>query len=237
MNTVLFDLDGTLLPMEEDAFTKVYFKELCKMVAPLSIQPEPFVNAVWAGTKAMIMNDGEKSNYHRFWETFRTLIPCEWEEVCRVCDLFYANEFHRVKTATFPAPGVPEMVRMLRDKGYTVVLATNPVFPLVGVSTRLEWIGLETSDFDLLTSYENSRFCKPNPKYYQFILDTISRKPADCLMIGNNVQEDMCFEAMGGEVYLVTDHMDNKLGQPIKQYRQGSLADAVAMLNQLPSLH
>ena len=29
VNTILFDLDGTLLPMDQDSFTKAYFKALC----------------------------------------------------------------------------------------------------------------------------------------------------------------------------------------------------------------
>ena len=32
--TVLFDLDGTLLPMDQDAFTKGYFTLLVQKLAP-----------------------------------------------------------------------------------------------------------------------------------------------------------------------------------------------------------
>ena len=34
ITTVLFDLDGTLLPMDQDAFTKGYFKLLAKKLLP-----------------------------------------------------------------------------------------------------------------------------------------------------------------------------------------------------------
>ena len=30
MKIVMFDLDGTLLPMDQDVFVKAYFSELCK---------------------------------------------------------------------------------------------------------------------------------------------------------------------------------------------------------------
>ena len=34
ITTVLFDLDGTLLPMDNDVFTKCYFKLLVQQLAP-----------------------------------------------------------------------------------------------------------------------------------------------------------------------------------------------------------
>lgn len=34
LTTVLFDLDGTLLPMDNDEFTKGYFKLLAAKLAP-----------------------------------------------------------------------------------------------------------------------------------------------------------------------------------------------------------
>ena len=44
-------------------------------------------------------------------------------------------------------------------------------------------------DFDLVTDYANSCHSKPNPAYYQDILDQFRLDPARCLMIGNDVQE------------------------------------------------
>lgn len=34
LTTILFDLDGTLLPMDNDAFTRGYFKLLAARLAP-----------------------------------------------------------------------------------------------------------------------------------------------------------------------------------------------------------
>ncbi len=34
LKAVLFDLDGTLLPMDQDIFVKTYFKGLAKALAP-----------------------------------------------------------------------------------------------------------------------------------------------------------------------------------------------------------
>ena len=65
--------------------------------------------------------------------------------------------------------------QLLRICG-SLVLATNPIFPAVAVETRLGWVGLTGSDFDLVTTYENSRSSKPNPAYYQSILSHTYRR-------------------------------------------------------------
>lgn len=70
---------------------------------------------------------------------------------------------------------------------------------------------------------ENSTYCKPNLKYYREILDKIQVRPEDCLMIGNDVEEDMVAETMGMQVYLVLPCMLNPKGKDISGYRQGTL--------------
>ena len=45
LKAVLFDLDGTLLPMDEEKFTKGYFGMLCQKLAPFGYDSEELVNA------------------------------------------------------------------------------------------------------------------------------------------------------------------------------------------------
>ena len=59
ITTVLFDLDGTLLPMDQDQFVKMYFGLLAKALAPRD--PEALIRGVWTGTKAMMTNDGSRT--------------------------------------------------------------------------------------------------------------------------------------------------------------------------------
>ena len=237
MNTVLFDLDGTLLPIEEEPFTKVYFKELSRKLIPDGFDPSQLVSMVWAGTKCMMKNDGQRPNIDVFWAEFARLSGRKDVESIRAkCDDFYSNEFHAAKVVVGDAPHSASVVRRLRQKGYKLALATNPVFPLVGVSTRLAWIGLNPSDFDHITTYENSRFCKPNPGYYGDILAALGVSPQDCLMVGNHATEDMCFSALGGQVYLVTDHLIHEGGEDISGHPKGSMADFVRIVEALPTL-
>lgn len=68
--TILFDLDGTLLPMDQDAFTRGYFKLLAQKLAPHGYDPAALVDNIWAGTAAMVGNDGKRTNEAAFWDRF-----------------------------------------------------------------------------------------------------------------------------------------------------------------------
>ena len=236
MNTVLFDLDGTLLPIEEEAFTQVYFKELSGKLIPDGFEPRQLIKTVWAGTKCMMANDGTRPNDEVFWAEFARILPCDVESIRAKCDDFYSNEFHKARCVVGEAPFSARIVQQLREKGYRVALATNPLFPRVGVETRLAWIGLSLSDFAHVTTYENSRFCKPSTGYYEDILETIGAKPSDCLMVGNHATEDMAFAKLGGDVYLVTDHLINEQDEDISAFPRGTMADFARLVESLPAI-
>ena len=70
INAVLFDLDGTLLPMDNDIFTKYYFKLLCAELMPKGYDPQQLVDSIWAGTAAMVRNDNSQTNEEAFWKEF-----------------------------------------------------------------------------------------------------------------------------------------------------------------------
>ena len=70
IKTVMFDLDGTLLPMDQDQFTQYYFGLLAKKLAPHGYNAEQLIGGIWAGTAAMVKNDGSCTNEEVFWKTF-----------------------------------------------------------------------------------------------------------------------------------------------------------------------
>ena len=108
-----------------------------------------------------------------------------------------------------------------KEKGVRMVLATNPLFPVVATASRIKWAGLQKEDFELVTTYENSRFCKPNPEYYLDILKEIGVSPEECLMVGNDVSEDMVAEKIGMKVFLLTDCLINKEKKDVEVYPNG----------------
>ena len=70
IKTVLFDMDGTLLPMDTEKFVKLYFKTLAARIAPFGYEPNKLIDGVWKSTGAMIKNDGQTTNDKVFWKVF-----------------------------------------------------------------------------------------------------------------------------------------------------------------------
>ena len=118
----------------------------------------------------------------------------------------------------------------MKDRGCRVVLATNPLFPAIATESRARWAGLDPADFERITTYENSRFCKPNPAYYREILESIGEVPENCIMVGNDVGEDMVAQTLGMQVFLLTDCLINKQNADISAYPRGNFADLLEFL-------
>ncbi len=228
ITTVLFDLDGTLLPMELEEFTRAYFALLAKKAAPYGYGAEELVAAVWKGTKAMVKNDGGAKNCDRFWKTFADALGQDVLKLRSVFDGFYADEFNGAKAATQENPFAKKAVDGLKAKGYDVILATNPVFPEVGVRTRLSWIGLAPEDFSEVTSYEEYSFCKPNPAYFKEILSRTGKRPEECMMVGNDTAEDLAALEAGMDVYLDTDCLIDQGKRDLSGIKKGSFQEFLA---------
>lgn len=233
MQAIFFDMDGTLLPMDVEQFMKLYFKGLCGALCPLGVSPDDLVKTVWAGTEAMVRNDGSMTNEARFWQVFEEKIGLDAQIFIPASEQFYTTGFQAARLATGENPLAVEAVRLAREKTGKVALATNPLFPLVGQATRMGWVGLKPNDFDLVTSYENSRFCKPNPLYYTQLCQELSVDPAECLMIGNDEREDMYAASQAGmQGYLVTDGLIPCRDHPWNGPR-GTFAELINMLKNL----
>ena len=97
IKAVLFDLDGTLLPMDQDAFVKVYFGLLAKKLAHHGYEPQKLIDAVWTGTAAMVQNDGSRTNEKVFWDRFAELLGEQVLDDLSLFESFYQNEFSGAK--------------------------------------------------------------------------------------------------------------------------------------------
>lgn len=227
---VLFDLDGTLLPMDQDVFVGSYFKLLAQKLAPRGYNPEKLIGDIWAGTAAMVKNTGETTNEEAFWKKFAEIYGEQVRDDEPVFDAFYRNEFQQVKSVCGYNPKAAEVVRIIKEKGLRTGLATNPLFPAIATESRIRWAGLKPEDFEFYTTYENYCHCKPNPEYYKDILCKLDIAPEECLMVGNDVKEDMIAEQLGMRVFLLTDCLINKENREIENYPHGSFDDLKVFL-------
>ena len=232
LKAVLFDLDGTLLPMDMDEFMKVYFAGLCKKLAPAGYESEKLVNTIWHGTRAMYRNDGSDTNEKVFWRTFKQHYPELTDREVKLLDEYYENEFDTVSSVVTPNPDAKKAVEYIRKAGLRVTLATNPLFPRVATKKRIRWAGFEESDFEFFTFYEDSSYSKPDPEYFRGIYERMGLKPCECLLVGNDVDEDMAARELGMKVFLITDHMINKNGKDISVYPHGNFKDLIEYIKE-----
>ena len=233
IKAVLFDLDGTLLPMEQSAFTKAYFCGLAKRLAPIGYEPQRLIDSIWQGSAAMVRNNGEKTNEEVFWNKFSEIYGKDVRADEPYFEAYYKEDFDCVKSVCGYNPEAKEAVKSIKALGLRTALATNPLFPSIATEKRIAWAGLDISDFELVTTYENSFYCKPNPKYYRDILKTMNIEPNETLMVGNDVTEDMIAESLGMKVFLLTDNLINKENKDILVFPNGTFSDLIEYIKNI----
>jgi len=231
IRNILFDLDGTLLPMDMEDFTNGYFKLLVSKLAEYGFEGKEFIKNIWIGIKHMVLNDGTRSNCDAFWAYMESVYGDRNDLAKTVCEGFYSNEFEGGKDYCGYNPEVKPLISDCKEKGYHVILATNPIFPDEATRKRVRWAGLDVKDFEGYTTYENCTSCKPNLEYYRSLIERFGLVPEECLMVGNDVDEDMVSEKLGFKVFLITDCMINKSNKDISVYPHGSFADLREYLN------
>lgn len=231
---ILFDLDGTLLPMDQDKFGEWYLPRLARHAAPEGIPAEAVLKLIYRGWAAMVRNDGSASNEAVFRRCLADAYPEQAAAISRRMLDYYCGEFQEAKWLTAPTPLAKLAVEAAGRHGRDVYLATNPVFPRLGTEMRIRWAGVDPAAFRDISSYENSSFCKPSAGYFREFLERNRLRPEDCLMIGNDAWEDMSIRELGVPVYLVTDCLENQQGLPLDGAAwTGSLAELVERLDAL----
>ncbi|MBQ7408486.1 MAG: HAD family hydrolase [Clostridia bacterium] len=233
IKVVLFDLDGTLLPMDQDVFIKNYFGMLAKHLAPHGYQPEKLIGAVVKGTEAMILNNGKITNEQAFWQLFEGVYGVGSRKDEGLFARFYEEQFDKIKLVCGFNEMALKAVQTVKRRGFRVALATNPIFPAVATHKRIKWAGLTPECFELITTYENSSYCKPNPKYYFEILKELNVLAEECVMVGNDVGDDMVAASLGMKVFLLTDCLINKSEEDICNYPNGGFNELIAFIENL----
>lgn len=231
IKVILFDLDGTLLPMDQEVFVKTYFGLLAKKFAPHGYEPQKMVEAIGAGVYAMIKNTGEKLNEEVFWDEFATRFGEQCRQDLPIFKDFYENEFDVVQEVCGFNPKAAKVIEQIKEKGFRVALATNPLFPAIATGKRMKWAGLTPDMFEIVTTYENSYYCKPNLDYYRAIMKQLGVTAEECLMVGNDVSDDMVVTELGMRVFLLTNNLINKKNVDINQFPHGDFEELICFVN------
>ncbi len=224
---ILFDLDGTLLPLDMNIFLPKYMQALADKV---QLEVKSFSRELLAATTKMIDNDGSLTNREVFSQDFFPRFERKQEELEPLIDEFYREDFPHLRAGIKPDPRARDAVEAAFALTGRVVIATNPVFPQSAIYERMRWAGIEDFPYSLVTSYEEMHWAKPNPNYYREIAKRIGVEPEDALMIGNDVEEDLVAAEIGMKTFLVDEMLIQRGDGPIRCHRRGNLADCASLL-------
>lgn len=232
LNTIIFDLDGTLLPLDMDKFVQIYFNEMALAFQDIT-EPKKLVESVWKATDVMIDNLEYRTNKEVFMECFGGLIEGELDIYAKRFEEFYDAGFLNVRKSVSTMPQIIEAVRLLKEKGYRIVLATNPMFPRKAIIHRINWAGFKEEDFSYITCYENNHYCKPQIQFYEEVLKDNHKTAEECMMVGNDVEEDMVAGKLGMDTYLITNHLIKRTEEEPCCTHQGTYEDFLRFVQEL----
>ncbi|MHA2226946.1 MAG: HAD family hydrolase [Candidatus Hodarchaeales archaeon] len=204
ITTLLFDIDNTLLILDEQEFIKIYCSLIHRYFQKELSDLNKFVKFFLASTQKMI--DKEPShldNFSKFALDLESKIGVPHTEIINRFSIFYQNEFEQVCRIMIPAEGVFPLLTFA-SQYYLIVAATNPLFPSVANQRRLSISGLDRFSWEEITSAEHYHFSKPNIEYYEELLEKLGKKPSECIMVGNDPINDMIAGELGIHTFLVT---------------------------------
>ncbi len=232
IKAILFDLDGTLLPMNEDLFTKIYIGNMAKHFLGSQLPADKIPHGIMAGLQAMVKNTGEVTNEEVFWQAFDKVTGKDHTPFFPDFNDYYDRIFIQAKQGCGFNPYAKEIIDLLKEKKIRRILATNPIFPHMATHQRVEWAGLSVSDFELITTYEDSHYSKPNPAYFTEILEKTGLKSDEVLMIGNDTKEDFAATLVDIPMILATDTIKGDIND-IDCLFKGTLKEIKAYLKSI----
>lgn len=235
--TLLIDLDDTLLINPLESFMPAYIKLLANKLSP-HIAPEKMVPQLLAATDCMIKTPASyKTLEQTFDENFYPILGLQKAVIEPLINDFYQNEFNELEKVTRLRPEAVKLIEYAVSNNYTIVVATNPLFPQTAMRSRLSWAGFSEVNFpfQFVTSYELMHFSKPNPAYYAEILGKLGWPRGPVCMVGNSLKEDILPTSKLGIPGFWVDGNSDKLDVSQRDIcAVGSLKDVIPWLETLP---
>ncbi|UCF88223.1 MAG: HAD family hydrolase [bacterium] len=224
--TLLVDLDGTLLDIEVSFFLGPMVQAMHSCFSDV-LDVDLFREGLFGGTKAIMVetrSDGE-TNLDGFNRTFSAVTGMGVSDIERRFTLFYTDVFPTLSRYGRPLDGACAFIEKASARGYTLCLATNPIFPKSAVLERLRWSGVDPGAFSFIPGLENMRTCKPNPEFYLDLAKSLDVEPFQCLMVGNDIQQDLPASQTGMGTFIVEGKVIDRGTSSLEPDGRGSLED------------
>jgi FMN phosphatase YigB (HAD superfamily) len=230
IQAVLFDLDGTLIDVDMNRFVPRYLLGVTGQM-PDQVDAELATRALHQAVAAMFANtDPEKTLECILLDVLHSELSLAPDAYMASLERFCRNELDSLAHMVTGHPLARRLVEASRNRGWQVVLATNPIFPRAVIDARIAWGALDGRAFHHVTDYETAHFCKPNPAFFEEILERLQIPAHACLMVGNDTLHDLAACQVGMQTCLLTPWSIRRPGSRYTPDWQGDHAELLAML-------
>jgi pyrophosphatase PpaX len=162
VDTLLFDLDGTLIDTNELIFSS--FSHTLEKYYPGKYKREDFIAFIGPP----------------LYDSFATINE---EKVEEMMDVYRAHNHEYHDTLVKEFTGVYETIKLLHEKGYKLGIVTSKIRSTVNkglVLTKLDPF------FDVVVTLDDVEQAKPHPEPVEMALKQLNSKPETAIMIGDN---------------------------------------------------
>lgn len=198
---LLFDLDGTLVDMDKKFELPLLLRGMKRFI--WTIPPWKFPKSFWNAVHQIKNNNSKSTNFDVFCNSLAESASVDVSHIKKIFREILEKDFIKSKKYFSAVINSLETIKLAKAKRVKLILATNPMFPLEAVKTRLHSGGFSENDFVYITHAENMTRCKPQISYYEELLLKCNLKPSECLMIGNDAYKDLPAKALGIDVFLL----------------------------------
>lgn len=212
LRAVFFDLDGTLIDVDMALFVPAYLSRLSACLAAHA-DPRRISATLLSAVREMLDgNNGPQTLEAFLQDRLAGQLGLSWSDYQSGLMEFCTTKLEELRPLVRPHPLSRPLLESCLARGWQVVLATNPIFPLQVVQARLDWGGLADIPFRVVTGYENCSYCKPHQGFFSSLYEQLALPPSACLMVGNDTLHDMAAGRCGMPTCLLTTWLIDRPG-------------------------
>jgi FMN phosphatase YigB (HAD superfamily) len=233
--TLLLDLDDTLLRNPNDTFVPPYLAGMLRSLRQAGPSDHIQTQLLSATGKMIANNDPGRTLKQVFLAALAGGLQRPEADVESWIGDFYQDEYPGLEEHVTPMSGAANFISLAKSMGWTLVLATNPLYPLSAIQMRMRWGGLDPDAFKWISHVESSHFAKPNPAYYAELLGILGWPDGPVAMVGNDLAQDIGpAQAMG--LHTFHFHPDHPgIAEPGPQQNSGGFEVMATWLSAIES--
>jgi FMN phosphatase YigB (HAD superfamily) len=193
IKAVLLDLDDTLIETHTDQYFPAYLDSLSRS-GPLLLAGQHADQAILQ-TYMDVLNvpDSTSRLMERYLPKLAARVDSTPNDLAGFFQEYYREHYRELRPWIRPRLKTKSLLDTLFQRGYSVVIATNPGLPESATTQRMDWGGIpaQVYPFALITTLENMHFGKPHPEYFEEIMLQLRLDPGEAIMVGNDWQQDI----------------------------------------------